>query len=205
VDVTESSTKLLNFRRAVGEGRLKLNGADISVGLKLDNGMDYPLTGKMEFAEANVDTGTGTVGLRAQFPNPERLLLPGMYVRAVISAAVAENSFLVPQRGVAHNSKGEATALVVTPAGKVEERILITRESVGNNWVVESGVIDGDRVIVEGTQLARIGQDTTPVEVIIDEATGEIEERKEGELPMRKSTDIAKSDEGSVSGSRLKN
>jgi membrane fusion protein (multidrug efflux system) len=177
VDVTQSSTNLLNLRQAVNEGRLKFSGPNVSVKLKLDNGTIYAQTGKMEFAGANVDQTTGTFALRAQFPNPDRLLLPGMYVRAIIEEGVAQNSFLVPQRGVTRNPKGEATAMVVNAQGKVESRVLAVRNSVGNNWLVDSGVGDGDRVIVEGLQLVRAGGDATPVEVTIDETTGEIKDR----------------------------
>lgn len=115
--------------------------------------------------------------MRAQFPNPDRLLLPGMYVRAIIEEGVAPNSYLVPQRGVTRNTKGEPVALVVTADNKVEQRVLSVGRSVGNNWLVDSGVKDGDRVIVEGSQFARPGQDVTPVDVVVDETTGEVRER----------------------------
>lgn len=180
VDVTQSSTNLLNLRQAITEGRLKFSGPNVSVKLKLDNGTIYAQTGKMEFAGANVDQTTGTFALRAEFPNPDRLLLPGMYVRAVVEEGVAPNSFLVPQRAVSRNAKGEATAMVVNADGKVEERILTVGNSVGNNWLVSQGVSDGDRVIVEGTQLVRAGAEATPVEVTIDEATGEVKDRAQG-------------------------
>ncbi|RWB20060.1 MAG: efflux RND transporter periplasmic adaptor subunit [Mesorhizobium sp.] len=179
VDVTQSSTNLLNLRQAINEGRLKFSGPNVSVKLKLDNGTIYSRTGKLEFAGANVDLSTGTFALRAQFPNPDRLLLPGMYVRAIVEEGVAQNSFLVPQRAVSRNPKGEATAMVVNAQGKVESRILNVRNSVGNNWLVDSGVGDGDRVVVEGVQLVRAGGDATPVEVTIDEATGEIKDREQ--------------------------
>ncbi|KUM27848.1 efflux transporter periplasmic adaptor subunit [Mesorhizobium loti] len=179
VDVTQSSTNLLNLRQAINEGRLKFSGPNVSVKLKLDNGTIYSRTGKLEFAGANVDQSTGTFALRAQFPNPDRLLLPGMYVRAIVEEGVAQNSFLVPQRGVTRDPKGQATAMVVNAQGKVESRTLSVRNSVGTNWLVDSGVGDGDRVIVEGVQLVRAGGDATPVEVTIDEATGEIEDREQ--------------------------
>jgi membrane fusion protein (multidrug efflux system) len=177
VDVTQSSTNLLNLRQAVTEGRLKFSGPNVSVKLKLENGTIYAQTGKMEFTGANVDQTTGTFALRAEFPNPDRLLLPGMYVRALVEEGVAENSFLVPQRAVSRNTKGEATAMVINAQGKVETRVLTVRNSVGNNWLVESGVGDGDRVVVEGSQLVRPGGDATGVEVTIDETTGEVIDR----------------------------
>jgi len=112
--VTESSTNLLNWRRAVSEGRIKVSGKDITVKLKLDNGTIYNHDGKLEFFESNVSEATGTFTLRAVFPNPERLLLPGMYVRAIVEQGIAQDSFAVPQRGVTRNSKGEATGMFVT-------------------------------------------------------------------------------------------
>ncbi|MBE0532201.1 MAG: efflux RND transporter periplasmic adaptor subunit [Rhodospirillales bacterium] len=191
VDVMQSSTNLLNLLQAVKEGRLKLGGSNISVKLKLENGTIYPYEGKLEFADANVDEATGTFTLRAEFPNPERLLLPGVYVRAIVEEGIAENSFLVPQRAVSRNTKGEATAMFVNREGKVEERVLSIQNSVGNNWLVDSGVDDGDRVIVEGVQFVRVGQEATPIEVTIDETTGEVRERKTGALSDGKATAVA--------------
>src|SRR5690606_24403508 len=110
--------------------------------------------------------------------------LPGMFVRAVIQEGIAENSFLLPQRAVGRNTKGEATAKFVSAEGKVEERVLVTRRSVGNNWLVDSGVKDGERVIVEGGQLVRPGQSVAASEVGIDEATGELKAvDRRAELP----------------------
>ncbi|MBN9255429.1 MULTISPECIES: efflux RND transporter periplasmic adaptor subunit [unclassified Mesorhizobium] len=193
VDVTQSSTNLLNLRQAISEGRLKFSGPNVSVKLKLENGTIYAQTGKLEFAGANVDQTTGTFALRAEFPNPDRLLLPGMYVRALVEEGVAQNSFLVPQRAVSRNTKGEATAMVVNAQGKVESRVLAVRNSVGNNWLVDSGVGDGDRVIVEGTQLVRAGGDATAVEVTIDEATGEVKDRAQGTSAAATSSKMASS------------
>jgi len=183
IDVSASSTDLLNWRQAIKEGRLKFSGPDVSVKLKLDNGADYPQTGKLAFVESNVSQTTGTFALRAEFPNPDRLLLPGMYVRAVISEGVAQNSYLVPQRAVTRNTKGEATAMFVGADGKVEQRVLTLGKNVGNNWLVSAGIKDGDRVIVEGTQLVRVGMEVSAVEVTIDDNTGEVRGRKQGALP----------------------
>lgn len=205
VDVTESSTKLLNLRQAIAEGRVKLNGPNISARLKLDNGTIYPLAGKIEFAESNVDQATGTFSVRAEFPNPDRLLLPGMYVRAMVEVGVVENSFVVPQRAVTRNTRGEATAMVVKADGKVEERTLSVRNSVGNNWLVDSGINDGDRVIVEGLLLVRAGQDATPIEVTIDEVTGEIKEHKESSLTLSGSTQTASNGQEPPPGASINN
>jgi len=182
VDVTESSTNLLNWRQAVDQGRIKLAGPDVHIKLKLDNGTTYPLDGKLAFVESNVSETTGTFALRAQFPNPKRLLLPGMYVRAIIEQGIAENSFLIPQRAVTHNTKGEAVATIVTADGKAVQRVLSVGQNVGNNWLVGAGVKDGERVIVEGIQMVRPGQDVTAVEVTIDETTGQVRSRKQGAL-----------------------
>ena len=184
VDVTQSSTNLLKFRNDVASGRLKFTGPNVAVKLKLDTGDAYPQSGKLEFAEANIDETTGTFTVRAEFPNPERILLPGMFVRAVIQEGIAENNFLLPQRAVGRNTKGEATAKFVSADGKVEERVLTTRRNIGNNWLVDSGVKDGERVIVEGGQLVRPGQTVTVNEVSVDEATGELKSaHRRAELP----------------------
>jgi len=189
VDVTQSSTNLLKFRNDIASGRLKFTGPNVAVKLKLDTGDAYAQSGKLEFAEANINETTGTFSVRAEFPNPERLLLPGMFVRAEIQEGIAENNFLLPQRAVGRNTKGEATAKFVSAEGKVEERVLTTRRHIGNNWLVDSGVKDGERIIVEGGQLVRQGQSVTVNEVSVDEATGELKSaNRRAELPAGGST-----------------
>jgi membrane fusion protein (multidrug efflux system) len=184
VDVTQSSTNLLKFRNDIASGRLKFTGPNVAVKLKLDTGDAYAQPGKLEFAEANINETTGTFSVRAEFPNPERILLPGMFVRAEIQEGIAENNFLLPQRAVGRNTKGEATAKFVSAEGKVEERVLTTRRNIGNNWLVDSGVKDGERIIVEGGQLVRSGQTVTVNEVSVDEATGELKSaNRRAELP----------------------
>ena len=191
VDVTASSTDLLNWRQAIKEGRLKFNGPDVHVKLKLDNGTTYSHDGKLAFVGSNVSETTGTFALRAEFPNPDRLLLPGMYVRAIVEEGVAPNSYLVPQRAVTRDTKGDATAMFVTADGKVEQRVLSISRNVGNNWLIQSGIHDGDRVIVEGTLLIRPGQAVSAVEVTIDENTGEVSARKQSALPPAATTQVA--------------
>jgi membrane fusion protein (multidrug efflux system) len=183
VDVTQSSANLLNLRQAINAGRIRISGQNVSVRLKLENGTIYPLAGKLEFSESAVSETTGTYLVRAEFPNPDRLLLPGMYVRALVEEGVAPNSFLVPQRAVSRNTKGEPIAYFVTGDGKIEQRALTVGQSVGNNWLVSSGASDNDRVVVEGVQLVRVGQDVEALEVTIDDTTGEVRERKQGSLP----------------------
>ncbi|MDI4238287.1 efflux RND transporter periplasmic adaptor subunit [Bradyrhizobium sp. Arg237L] len=193
VDVTESSTNLLNWRQAVREGRIKFAGADVSVKLKLENGTIYNHDGKLEFVESNVSETTGTFALRAVFPNPDRLLLPGTYVRAIIEQGIAENSFAVPQRGVTRNSKGEATGMFVTDEGKVEQRVLTVSKNVGNNWLA-TGIKDGDRIIVEGIQLVKPGADVKAVEVTIDNNTGEVKGIKQSEMSLSAATRVGQGD-----------
>ncbi|MGX1742059.1 efflux RND transporter periplasmic adaptor subunit [Bosea sp. NPDC055353] len=189
VDVTQSSTNLLKFRSDIASGRLKFTGPNVAVKLKLDTGDAYAQSGKLEFAEANINETTGTFSVRAEFPNPERLLLPGMFVRAEIQEGIAENNFLLPQRAVGRNTKGEATAKFVSAEGKVEERVLVTRRNIGNNWLVDSGVKDGERIIVEGGQLVRAGQTVTANEVSVDEATGELKSaNRRAEMPATGNT-----------------
>ncbi|MBB4567988.1 membrane fusion protein (multidrug efflux system) [Rhizobium leucaenae] len=176
VDVTQSSTNLLEFRRAVEEGRLKTNGENVSVHLTLEDGTDYKETGKLEFAEASVAETVGTITVRAVFPNPDRVLLPGMYVRASIEEGVAENSYLLPQRAVFRNTKGEPTAMFVTADNKVQQRVLKVQRSIGNSWLVNEGMKDGDRLVVEGSQRIRDGQEVNVAAVTIDDATGEVKQ-----------------------------
>ncbi|MET0359561.1 MAG: efflux RND transporter periplasmic adaptor subunit [Pararhizobium sp.] len=176
VDVTQSSANLLKLRRAIEDGRLKTTGANVSVTLKLEDGSDYNRTGRIEFLDAAVEETTGSVTVRAEFPNPEQLLLPGVYVRAVIQEGIRQNSYLVPQRAVSRNTKGEATAKFVLPDGKIDERVLIVDRSIGNSWLVADGIEDGARVVVEGNQRVRAGQDVTTSDVIVNDATGELEQ-----------------------------
>ncbi|PST61404.1 efflux transporter periplasmic adaptor subunit [Rhizobium sp. SEMIA4064] len=176
VDVTQSSTNLLEFRRAIAEGRLKTSGDNVSVHLTLEDGSEYKETGKLQFSEASVAETVGTITVRAVFPNPERVLLPGMYVRASIEEAIAENSYLLPQRAVFRNTKGEPTAMFVTADNKVQQRVLKVQRSVGNSWLVNEGMADGDRLVVEGSQRVRDGQEVNVAAVTIDDATGEVKQ-----------------------------
>jgi membrane fusion protein (multidrug efflux system) len=158
VDVTQSSNDLLQMKRALAEGRLSRDNPDqAKVTLKLEDGSTYPLTGTLEFSEVEVDENTGTVTLRAVFPNPNQDLLPGMFVRAIVQQGVAKDAILVPQQGVTRNARGVPTALVVNAEGKVEQRELTVSQAVGNDWLVTEGLSAGDRLIVEGSQKVRPG------------------------------------------------
>ena len=162
VDIQQSSTELLALRKAIAAGGA-LRG-EAPVRLKLEDGSDYPLTGALEFSEVTVDASTGAVTLRARFPNPQGLLLPGMYVRAVVSQAVRQGVFLLPEAAVAHDPRGAATVLVVGADGKVVKRPVQDQGLSRNRWVVTAGLKAGDRVIVEGSGKAKPGQ---PVETIV--------------------------------------
>jgi membrane fusion protein (multidrug efflux system) len=158
VDVPQSATELLRFKRAVEEGSLSHDQArQNKVKLVLTDGTTYPLEGELQFKDVTVDPTTGSVILRAVFPNPDGLLLPGMFVRAVITEGMNEQAILVPQQGVARTPKGEPVALIVNREEKVEQRILTLDRALGDRWLVRSGLESGDRVIVEGLQKVRPG------------------------------------------------
>jgi membrane fusion protein (multidrug efflux system) len=157
VDVTQSAAQMLALRDQVARGGLRAGGPGADVRLTLDDGQAYPLVGHMQFSDVTVDQTTGAVTLRAVFANPSGLLLPGMYVRATVIEGVAPAGLLAPQRGVARDQKGDPTALVVNAAGVVELRHLQLGQTVGDSWVVVSGLSAGDRVIVEGIQSASPG------------------------------------------------
>ncbi|MPV55263.1 efflux RND transporter periplasmic adaptor subunit [Burkholderia sp. HI2761] len=158
VDLTQSSLEGLKLRQDVQSGRLKTSGPGAAkVSLILEDGKTYSESGKLQFSDVTVDQTTGSVTIRAVFPNPGRVLLPGMFVRARIEEGVNENAFLVPQIGVTHDQKGQAVALVVTAANKVEMRPLTTTGTYGQNWIVEGGLQAGDHVIVQGVDKVRPG------------------------------------------------
>ena len=165
VDVTQPSSTLLRLKREAAAGQLLQNSAgQTSVRLRLEDGSDYPETGTLQFSEVTVDEGTGSITLRAVFPNPQRLLLPGMFVREQIEEGVRRDALLVPQLGVSHDQKGDATALVVGPDNVVELRIIEAGRAIGDKWLVTEGLRPGDRVIVEGLQLAQPGGKVDPQE-----------------------------------------
>ncbi|CAE6775243.1 efflux RND transporter periplasmic adaptor subunit [Paraburkholderia aspalathi] len=164
VDLTQSSLDGLKLRREVQEGRLKTSGPDAAkVSLILEDGRTYSEKGKLQFTDVTVDQTTGSVTVRAIFKNTDKVLLPGMFVRARIEEGINDNALVVPQVGITHDQKGQPTALVVNAANKVELRQLVTAGTYGSNWVVESGLKAGDRVIVQGTDKARPGQEVKAV------------------------------------------
>ena len=129
-----------------------------------------PLTGKLQFSEVSVDEDTETVTLRAIFPNPDDLLLPGMFLRERIQEGISTHGLLVPQQAVTHDEKGQPTALVVEKDNKVVLRVLVADRAIGTNWLVTKGIVDGDRVITEGVQKVKPGMVVAPEEAPAAEA-----------------------------------
>lgn len=162
VDVTQSSSELLRLRREVSAGTLQRDAQAAQVQLKLEDGSLYEQAGTLQFSEVTVDQGTGSVLLRAVFPNPQRTLLPGMFVRATVGLGSNSQALVVPQAGVSRNARGEATVLVVDADNKVSERVIQVDRAVGNEWLVSAGLSAGERVIVEGLQKARAGMTVNP-------------------------------------------
>lgn len=158
VDVAQSSTNLLRLRQSLDKGTLK-KGTDPQARIKLilEDGTPYAEEGILKFSDVTVDEGTGSVILRSVFPNPDLILLPGMFVRAIVEEGINENAILVPQRCVTRNAKGIPTATVVSPEGKVEIRELKIDRALETRWLVSEGLTPGDRVIVEGLQKALPG------------------------------------------------
>jgi membrane fusion protein (multidrug efflux system) len=164
VDVSQSAATLLRLNRELAAGELEGAGDGAAkVTLKLEDGSAYPLPGKLQFTEVNVNEGTGTVMLRAIFPNPQHLLLPGMYVHAALIEGVNRNGILVPQQAVSRNTHGDATVLLVGDGDKAELRIIQAGPAMGDQWVVTAGLKPGERVIVDGLQNARPGIAVRPV------------------------------------------
>jgi membrane fusion protein, multidrug efflux system len=165
VDVTQPTTTLLRLEREAAAGLLNQNEAgQAQVRLRLEDGSLYAHAGSLEFSEVTVDETTGSVTLRALMPNPERLLLPGMFVREEIQEGVRQDAVLAPQQGISHDQKGQPNALVVGPDNTVELRTLTTDRAIGDQWLVTSGLKPGDRVIVEGIQSAKPGTKVVPEE-----------------------------------------
>jgi membrane fusion protein (multidrug efflux system) len=165
VDLTQSSTAGLQLRRDVATGKLKLNGpSQAQVALLLEDGSRYPTPGALQFTDITVDPATGSVTLRALFPNMASVLLPGMFVRAQIQEGVNDNAILVPQVGVTHDPSGRATALVVGADNKVALRPIQATRTAGSQWVVDAGLAEGERVIVAGVRNVQPGVAVQAVE-----------------------------------------
>lgn len=162
IDITESSAALLKQREDFNKGRLQTSGESAaSVSLTLESGSVYPAKGRLEFSEVSVDPSTGSVTLRAVFPNPDHVLLPGMFVRAQLQSGIKNAAILAPQQGVTRDLKGTPSALVVNTDGQVEQRVLVASRTVDNKWLVEKGLNPGDQLITEGLQFVKPGMKVT--------------------------------------------
>jgi membrane fusion protein, multidrug efflux system len=165
VDVTQPSGTLLRLKREAAAGQLHQGEAGRTpVSLSLEDATDYAQTGTLQFSEVTVDESTGSVTMRALFPNPDRTLLPGMFVRERIQEGVRLGALLVPQQGVSHNEKEDPTALVIAADNTVALRVLKADRAIDDRWLVSAGLQEGDRVVVEGLQLAQPGGKVQPEE-----------------------------------------
>ncbi len=182
VDVTQSSNDFLRLKKDLENGTLKQSEGKANVRLLLENGTEYSHPGTLEFSDVTVDETTGSITLRAIFPNPDHDLLPGMFVRARLDAGVQNNAVLVPQMGITRTPRGEATAMVVGEGDKVEIRSVTTSKAIGNKWLVTDGLKEGDRVILTGLQKIQPGIQVTVKEVA-----------QENEQPQQSPAESAKS------------
>jgi membrane fusion protein, multidrug efflux system len=163
VDLTQSSAEWLALRRELAAGRLE-GTQDMPVAIVLEDGTPYAQSGRLAFSEVSVDPTTGSFALRVVVPNPDHILLPGMYVRAIVGTGTRQAGLLVPQQGVARDPKGHTTAMVVGQDGKVEVRPVRVSQAIGDQWLVEEGLAAGDRVIIEGLQKVQPGALVQPTE-----------------------------------------
>lgn len=158
VDVTDSSANLLRLKQSLASGRLQRNGPQQArVTLLLEDGSAYPLEGTLKFSDVTVDPSTGSFVLRTLFPNPQHVLLPGMYVRAIVQEGVVDQAILIPQQSVSRDPKGNPVALIVDGSEKVAQRKIAVDRAIGDKWLVSGGLNPGDRLIVEGVQKVRPG------------------------------------------------
>lgn len=164
IDVNQSSADWLQLKQEIASGRIKSQGAGTPASIVLENGATYQHQGRLQFTDVTVDPTTGNVLLRVLVPNPEGLLLPGMYVRAIIDEGVLPNGVLAPQEGIEHDPRGNATALIVDAQGKVEQRQVDITRAVGNQWLIDAGLQAGDRLIVAGLQKVQPGMLVQAVE-----------------------------------------
>lgn len=161
VDVTQSSNDFMRLKQAVEQGSLQKNSNKTDVELITENGQHYPLKGTLEFSDVTVDQSTGSITIRAVFPNPDHSLLPGMFVRARIDEGVQPTAILVPQQGVTRNARGDATVLLVNAKNQVESRNVVASQAIGDKWLITDGLKEGEKVIVSGLQRVRPGATVT--------------------------------------------
>ncbi|HCV65403.1 efflux RND transporter periplasmic adaptor subunit [Serratia proteamaculans] len=166
VDITQPATTLLELKENLTSGQLKSAGkGQAEIRVMLDNGRIYPHPGTLQFSEVSVDESTGAVTLRAVVPNPEGILLPGMFVRAQLQEGVSEQALLIPQRSVTRDTQGKANALILDDEDRVLQRSLVTERSIDGQWLIRDGLHVGDRVIVDGIQKVQPGMQVKPMPV----------------------------------------
>lgn len=158
VDVTQSSSDFMRLRQSVEQGSLHKDNTRSNVELVMENGQAYPLKGTLQFSDVTVDESTGSITLRAVFPNPQHTLLPGMFVRARIDEGIQPNAILVPQQGVTRTPRGDAMVMIVNDKDQVEARDVIATQAIGDKWLISKGLQPGDKVIVSGLQKACPGE-----------------------------------------------
>ncbi|OAT33879.1 membrane fusion protein of RND family multidrug efflux pump [Buttiauxella brennerae ATCC 51605] len=165
VDVTQSSNDFLRLKQELADGKLKQENGKAKVKLVTNDGITFPQEGSLEFSDVTVDQTTGSITLRALFPNPDKTLLPGMFVRAQLEEGTNPNALLVPQQGVTRTPRGDASAMVIGKEDKVEVRNITATQAIGDKWLVTDGLKDGDRVIVTGLQKVKPGVQVKAQEV----------------------------------------
>ncbi len=168
VDVTQSSNDFLRLKQELANGTLKQENGKAKVELVTNDGIKYPQSGTLEFSDVTVDQTTGSITLRAIFPNPDHTLLPGMFVRARLEEGINPTALLVPQQGVTRTPRGDASALVIGADNKVETRQIVAAQAIGDKWLVTDGLKPGDRVIVTGLQKVRPGAQVKAQEITAD-------------------------------------
>ena len=175
VDLTQPTTTLIRLKRELAAGQIRrVDRNEAPAKLLLEDGSAYGSPGTLEFSEVTVDEGTDSVTLRAIFPNPQELLLPGMFVRAAIEEGIRDSAILAPQQGITHSPDGTATALVVTAGGTVEKRTVEVSRAVGDQWLVTSGLAAGDRLVVAGMQKVKPGMQVTVRELVAGSAADSV-------------------------------
>lgn len=170
VDLNQSSREFLELRKNIANGSLE-RPEDVPVKILLEDGTPYDHPGELAFSEVTVDPTTGSFGLRIVVPNPDHILLPGMFVRAELGTGIREDAILVPQRAVSRNARGDTSVMVITGDGRVEARAISVSRSIGSAWLVEAGLLPGDRVVVEGLQKIQPGIPVRVVEAAQTDAT----------------------------------
>lgn len=168
VDVTQSSNDFLRLKQELANGSLKQENSKAKVDLVTSDGIKFPQSGTLEFSDVTVDQTTGSITLRAIFPNPDHTLLPGMFVRARLQEGTKPTALLVPQQGVTRTPRGDATVLVVGADNKVETRQIVASQAIGDKWLVTDGLKAGDRVVVSGLQKVRPGAQVKVQEITAD-------------------------------------